>query len=358
MSLNEKLLEAAEANDFQKVKELVSKGADVNSKGDQWFTPLHNACGNFRPNITLIKFLIEKGADITADSKYNGTPLHWACYTGNLDVVKLLIEKGGDINLQDSYRGNTPLHDAAGAHEVNLKLVKYLLSLGADVEIKNKHGKTPFEATEDIRVKKILSSESVSDAKTFHKRSVIADEIIAKLDDLRYYKFVPRKQREEAKSKTKEHILNGIISSTFDSGIEDESTSFDKRVYGADSEDLAEQGIRSVIGEMKTVLEKEGVIIKNIDEVATEDGGYSVKVNNKVYEVFDKKNIDESDDWSIALKALLDIVNELLVNAGSKERLYSIYSGNDSQVIFLTKEMHNLLYEYSSIFRSDWLLDS
>jgi len=354
MTLNSKLLNAAGANDFQKVKELVSKGADVNSKDEQWFTPLHNACGDFRPNIALIKFLIDKGADIKADSKYNGTPLHWACYTGNLDVVKLLTEKGGNINLQDSYRGNTPLHDAAGAPEVNLKLVKYLISLGADVEIKNKHGKTPFEAAKNIRVKQILSSESVGDAKTFHKKSAIADEIIAKLDDLGYYKFVPRKQKEEAKSKTKEHILNGIVSSTFDSG-EIESTSFDKRVYRADSEDLAEQGIGSVIGEMKTILEKEGVIIKNIDDVATENGKYSVKVNNKVYEVFNKENDDESDDWSIALEALVDIVNELLENAGSKERLYSIYGGNDSQVIFLTKEMHNLLYEHSSIFRSDWL---
>ena len=72
------------------------------------------------------------------------TLLHLAAgaHNGNITVVKFLIFQGANIHAKDRYC-RTPLHVAAVRSE-NLEIVKYLVSVGADVNAKGDYNSTPL----------------------------------------------------------------------------------------------------------------------------------------------------------------------------------------------------------------------
>ena len=151
---------------------LITKGADVNAKGNDGTTPLDRAIRNpFKNknkaeiadllrkhggktekelnvlfdasrtgNLEAAKQAIADGADVNAKDKYGGrTPLH---RTDNKEIAELLIAAGADVNAKDSRRW-TPLHGASwwGHKEV----AELLIAKGADVNAKNDNGTTPLD---------------------------------------------------------------------------------------------------------------------------------------------------------------------------------------------------------------------
>ncbi len=73
---NTALCRAAQYRHLDLVKLLVSKGAEVNAKNNDEYTPLHHAvsCAYDRPiNIEIVKFLISLGADVNAKNRYGHT---------------------------------------------------------------------------------------------------------------------------------------------------------------------------------------------------------------------------------------------------------------------------------------------
>lgn len=78
------------------VEVLISKGLDVNVKGESGWTPLHEAIEE--GVIDRARLLISKGADVNAKSDYNITPLHLASREGDIDMVNMLLASGADIN--------------------------------------------------------------------------------------------------------------------------------------------------------------------------------------------------------------------------------------------------------------------
>ncbi|RVE56588.1 hypothetical protein OJAV_G00222700 [Oryzias javanicus] len=80
-------------------------------------------------------------------------PLHVVSDYGHVDVLEYLISVGADINAKDKY-GCTPLIAACG--EGHFQCVKFLLEKGADQRIKGPDDKTAFEIAESDGIKALF----------------------------------------------------------------------------------------------------------------------------------------------------------------------------------------------------------
>jgi hypothetical protein len=90
-----------------------------------------------------IRALVLSGADVNA-TIHNGvkTAMNQAVAMGNIKTMRALHELGADVNGINSY-GQTPMHWAANGNDTNL--IRVLHGLGADVNFKDKRRKTPLD---------------------------------------------------------------------------------------------------------------------------------------------------------------------------------------------------------------------
>jgi hypothetical protein len=93
------LHQAAGDGDLAQVKELLSKGTDVNGRDVLGSTALMFAA--LGGNIEVCKLLTENKADINAKNNDGVTALMFASAQGFLPVVEFLVEKGADVNVAD-----------------------------------------------------------------------------------------------------------------------------------------------------------------------------------------------------------------------------------------------------------------
>jgi ankyrin repeat protein len=117
-----------------------TKGCDVNAKGQDKLTPLHNALRCFKSShngdTTVLTYLLNQNSfNPNINGQLNGDLLHHACQnisTLPLSVFKFLIEtKGVDVNVQNVC-GDTPLHYALRDFKLvnndsNIPALTYLL---------------------------------------------------------------------------------------------------------------------------------------------------------------------------------------------------------------------------------------
>ncbi|KAK7933451.1 hypothetical protein WMY93_004347 [Mugilogobius chulae] len=94
--------------------------------------------------IYAAEILLRYGADLNFEdpvSYYN--PLHIAVLRNKPAMVKLLVEHGADIEKRDRIHESSPL-DLASEESERLSCLLTLLDLDADVNARDKHGKTPL----------------------------------------------------------------------------------------------------------------------------------------------------------------------------------------------------------------------
>jgi hypothetical protein len=164
-----------------------------------------------------------------------------------------------------------------------------------------------------------------------------AETAVASLIETGYLKYVPAAQIGTIRGQLVEAIRHGFCMSDWG-----DDHSKDRRTYFADSESLMEGGIGEVILKMRSVLETEGV---RVDSVGDDLDGevYVVNVNGRKYPIYDEVSYRSGLLRGLSTKGLLDIVNGLLGDAGSDERLYWIGGGDEGRVILLTEAMYELL---------------
>ena len=156
---------------FDSVKWLVEKGANLNVKGNPSFLLAVRYCDE-----EVIRYLVEEGAKINVVNavkseafsqalyghkyenlplihelghsveKYGGEAFRSAVDDGNYEVLDFFIKNGVDINYNaaDSVYPFKPTPLCVAARDVDLKMCKYLVENGADVTITEKDGMRPY----------------------------------------------------------------------------------------------------------------------------------------------------------------------------------------------------------------------
>nr|XP_021185740.2 ankyrin repeat and sterile alpha motif domain-containing protein 1B isoform X2 [Helicoverpa armigera] len=119
------------------------RGAGVNVQDDNGYTPLHQACLNGHRDI--VRVLLAAGASPCMVDKKGATPLHLAAFNGDTEVCwMVLTHKNPSVNIdQLTSAHETALLIAAQFGFVNV--VAQLVSLGADVTIKNNNDESPLD---------------------------------------------------------------------------------------------------------------------------------------------------------------------------------------------------------------------
>jgi quinoprotein dehydrogenase-associated probable ABC transporter substrate-binding protein len=127
--LNQELGNAVNANDAERIKFLIGKGADVNALDSQGSAPIHTAAR--QRNDALIKLLIANKADANLLDGNGMTPLLYAVMRDHAPSVKVLLDNGADMEKPNS-EGYRPLSTAVA--ENKFEAAKALLDAGADVK--------------------------------------------------------------------------------------------------------------------------------------------------------------------------------------------------------------------------------
>lgn len=101
----QELIDAAGKGDLQKLKDLLKKGQNVNSRDENSWTVLMEA--SKAGHLDIVKALLAAKALVNARDKDGSTALMAASYPGHEEIVRLLLENGADIHPES--RGATAL---------------------------------------------------------------------------------------------------------------------------------------------------------------------------------------------------------------------------------------------------------
>ena len=119
---------------------LIAKGVNVSAVDRLGRGALHSVVMGMYPKEAMLKLLVEAGAEMKA-SRNSVTELHEAAATGNVRLVQWLLDLGADPNAADRF-GTRPVHTAAAYS--NGATVRCLLEAGQNVQIADHHGRTPL----------------------------------------------------------------------------------------------------------------------------------------------------------------------------------------------------------------------
>ncbi|CAL1689721.1 unnamed protein product [Lasius platythorax] len=163
---------AVENGSEEIIKLLLSKGANVDAKGENGITSLHIAAE--RGCLQIVEHLLKHGAHVnstyTSTSREGYTPLHLAVEKGSEEIIKLVLNRGANVDAKGE-NDITSLHIAA--ERGYLEIVEHLLKHGAHVNSAYtstcREGYTPLhlavkESSEEI-IKLLLSRSANVDAK-------------------------------------------------------------------------------------------------------------------------------------------------------------------------------------------------
>ena len=122
------------------VQVLIDAGADIETKTDEGYSPLHLA--SISGELTSMKMLVKAGADVRATDAERDTCLTLAAHFGHTDTVRYLVSLPEvDLNHQE-YRNFTALH--LSVQEKHGDMVPVLIDAGADIETKTDTGRSPL----------------------------------------------------------------------------------------------------------------------------------------------------------------------------------------------------------------------
>jgi ankyrin repeat protein len=145
------LTEAIEAHSDLIAQQLISHGADINSK-DSDTPPIFAAVQ--RGNFEILELLLSKGANLNIQSR-RGDDTVYSLSAYSEQFIKYLISRGWNVNKKD-IEGNTIL--TRNVESGGFDSVRFLIANGADVNTLNKLGLTPLHYAKSPMIAKLLIS--------------------------------------------------------------------------------------------------------------------------------------------------------------------------------------------------------
>lgn len=150
------LMGAVYWSNFNMVKELIDRGADINYKSEfNYNTPLITSLRlGGRIETDIVELLINRGADVNHVNDQEDSALALAIYKKKLGIVKLLLDKKANVNCINKDK-DSALTLAARVGDLNI--VKLLLDKKADVNYINGNQDSPLTlAIHDLEITKLL----------------------------------------------------------------------------------------------------------------------------------------------------------------------------------------------------------
>lgn len=138
--LNQHLLLAMARKDYPRVKELIQRGASVNTrypKGNE--SLLHTAIS--QGNTEMADYFLAKGLDVNITDDREATPLFMTILKFNSDLAVYLLNKGAKVDFKN-IENRTPLYylvnySVNGFTKEARQLAETLLQYGADIDERN-----------------------------------------------------------------------------------------------------------------------------------------------------------------------------------------------------------------------------
>ena len=144
---------AVETGDVEIVQMLLDAGAKVNVRSTTKETPLMRLDSD--GTSALVELLIRNGAKVNVADNDGNTPLIHAAENSTDEVIAALIDAGADVNAANT-DGETALIKAADRDDI--QSVRALLFAGANVNAKNKDGENAWDKTSDHEIEALLVS--------------------------------------------------------------------------------------------------------------------------------------------------------------------------------------------------------
>lgn len=177
-----------------------------------------------------------------------------------------------------------------------------------------------------------------------------AEEVVDRLIAMGYLKFVDEPQ----KNRVRGQLIDAATQRHLDNAWDDARVAADRRGYPAAANDLAKGKIGATILLMKPVLEREGVKFDSVEDEFVGDQ-YRVVINGEPHVICEGDAATRTDAASVVLHRLLAIVNDLLDQAGSRERLFVVGVGESGRVTLLTDEMQDYIESIGDVLEYAWI---
>lgn len=139
--LNEDLFYFASKGKFQRMKQAILDGADINAQDNEceMNTALIYVIEYSSRNLDVVNWLVAHGANQEISDEFGNTPLivsaRWNC----VDIAKFLLENGANVDAKDKWGYTALMRASIKGH---FDVAKLLLEYGADTSIVDNEFKT------------------------------------------------------------------------------------------------------------------------------------------------------------------------------------------------------------------------